>query len=277
MAAMFVAMVWHARRRQSATEEVRRLAESEHRLREREREFVRYASHELRTPITIARGHAELIRSHGEGQAAADAEVVLDELNRLSRISERLLILAGAEHPDFLRLGPVQLDELVIDVAKRWSAAAPRRWKVDIVAEGSVLGDEERLAVALDALVENAVQVTSEGDQIGLVGRSDEGHAVIEISDEGEGIPPDQLERVFDRFARVDRGRTRGSGGTGLGLPIARAIVEAHHGSIDVRSSPGSGATFIVRLPGFAAREASGPRERDRWTARQQYQAGTVR
>jgi signal transduction histidine kinase len=251
MAGMFVAMVWHARRRQSATEEVRRLAESEHRLREREREFVRDASHELRTPITIARGHAELIRTNGESQITEDAEVVLDELDRLSRISERLLILAAAEHPDFLRLAPLHLDELVIDVARRWSAAAPRRWTVDIAAGGSLLGDEERLAAALDALVENAVKFTGVDDQIALSGRSDDGHAVIEISDEGEGIPSDQVERVFDRFARADRDRTRGSGGTGLGLPIARAIVEAHHGSISVRSGQGSGTTFVVRLPGF--------------------------
>jgi signal transduction histidine kinase len=277
MAAMFVAMVWHARRRQAAMEEVRRLAESEHRLREREQEFVRDASHELRTPITIARGHAELIRSSGERQASEDAEVVLDELNRLARISERLLILAGAEHPDFLRVGPVQVDELVVEVARRWSATALRRWKVDIVAEGSVPGDDERLAAALDALVENAVKFTKEGDQIGLVARSDDGHAVVEVTDEGEGIPEDQLARVFDRFARADRERTRGSGGTGLGLPIARAIVEAHHGTVGVRSSLGSGTTFTVRLPGFASRETPYPPERERWTARQQYQAGTVR
>jgi two-component system, OmpR family, sensor kinase len=277
MAAMFVAMVWYARRRQSAMEEVRRLAESEHRLREREREFVRDASHELRTPITIARGHTELIRSHGDRQSTQDAEVVLDELNRLSRISERLLILAAAEHPDFLRPVPLQFDELVIDVARRWSAAASRRWRVDIAAEGSLLGDEERLAAALDALVENAVKFTVEDDQISLTGRSDDGHAVIEISDEGEGIPSDQLERVFDRFARADLGRTRGSGGTGLGLPIARAIVEAHHGSISVQSDQEAGTTFVVCLPGFTPRNGSHPADRERWTARQQYQAGTVR
>jgi two-component system OmpR family sensor kinase len=264
MAGMFVAMVWHARRRQSATEEVRRLAESEHRLREREREFVQDASHELRTPITIARGHADLIRAHGVGQAVEDAGVILDELNRLSQISERLLILAAAEHPTFLRRTPFQLEELVIDVAKRWSAAASRRWRVDIAAEGTLVADEERLAAALDALVENAVKFTSEADQIAIVSRSDDGQAVIEISDQGEGIPADQLDRVFDRFARADRGRTRGTGGTGLGLPIARAIVEAHRGSIAILSKRGSGATFVVRLPGFTARpDPSPPTETD--------------
>ena len=103
MAAMFLAMVWHAERRQAAIEETARLAESEHRLLMGQREFVRDASHELRTPITVARGHAELIRDADlNGQVAKDAEVILDELGHLSSLSERLLILTTAGHPGFL-------------------------------------------------------------------------------------------------------------------------------------------------------------------------------
>src|SRR5881227_2356366 len=120
LGAMFVAMVWHARRRQAALEELRRVTE-------RERDFVRDASHELRTPITIARGHAELIRAGAEGdQIAADAEIVLDELARLERVAERLLLLAAVEHPGFLRPSLVDVDELVIETERRWSAGAPR-------------------------------------------------------------------------------------------------------------------------------------------------------
>src|SRR3954469_5001025 len=116
MGAMFVAMVWHARRRQAALEELRRVTE-------RERDFVRDASHELRTPITIARGHAELIRAAAESdQIVADAEIVLDELSRLERVAERLLLLAAVEHPGFLRLSLVDVDALVTETGRRWSA-----------------------------------------------------------------------------------------------------------------------------------------------------------
>jgi signal transduction histidine kinase len=254
MAAMFVAMVWHATRRQAATEEVRRLAETEHRMLERHREFIRDASHELRTPITVARGHAELIREVSEGaQAAEDAEVVLDELGRLARISERLLVLASAEHPDFLHRGPVDVEELVEESGRRWSVTVPRRWEIWVEASGTVDADRERIRFALDALVENAVKFTSEGDSVAIVGRADDGHVILEVSDGGMGIPVDQQDRIFERFARGDDGRSRGSGGTGLGLAIVKAIAEAHGGSASVRSTPGKGSTFWMRIPGFVA------------------------
>jgi signal transduction histidine kinase len=254
MAAMFVAMVWHATRRQAATDEVQRLAENEHRLFVGHQEFIRDASHELRTPITVARGHAELIRAASEGtQTAEDVEVVLDELGRLARISERLLLLASAEHPDFLRPEPVDLEELIEESGRRWSVTAPRRWEVRVDVPGVLRADRERIRLALDALVENAVKFTTEGERVSIMGRTDDGHVILEVSDGGEGIPPDQAERIFERFARVDEGRTRGSGGTGLGLAMVKAIVEAHGGSVSVESAPGLGSTFRMQIPGFAS------------------------
>jgi signal transduction histidine kinase len=252
MAGMFVAMVWHARRHRAATEEVRRLAEGEHRLLERQREFVRDASHELRTPITVARGHAELIRAAVAGSAIAeDADVVLDELSRLGRISERLLILVAAGHPGFLRPTDFGLGPFLASIARRWAAAARRRWRTDLRAEGVLRADQERLAVAVDALVENAVKFTREGDVVAVVGRQDGPGALIEVRDAGEGIPSDQLERIFEPFSRADGGRARHDGGTGLGLAIVRAIVEAHGGWVEVESAVGQGSTFRIRLPGF--------------------------
>ena len=252
MAAMFLAMVWHASRRQAAAEEVRRLAEGAQRLLESQREFVRDASHELRTPITVARGHAELIRgASGDRQIIEDADVVLDELGHLSRLSERLLLLAAAEHPDFLSLGRVAVRPLIVATASRWSPTASRKWRVDVDADGFVLVDGERLGTALDALIENAVKFTSPGDAISIKVWGERRNLIIEVSDTGPGMPSEIRERVFERFARERSDRARGSGGTGLGLAIVKAIAEAHGGSVTVESTLGAGAAFRIRLPGF--------------------------
>jgi signal transduction histidine kinase len=259
MAAMFVAMVWHAQRRQAATEEVRRLAEIEHRLLEREREFLRDASHELRTPITVARGHAELLSSEASGQAAADAGIVLEELERLSRISERLLVLAAAEHPGFLRPAGVDVDEVLRSTERRWRPTADRRWRTRLDAVGSIRADRERLEAALDAVVENAVAFTGPGDAIEFASRRKRDRVVIEVSDTGRGVPPDQLDRIFDRFSRANGSRGDGAGGTGLGLAIVKAVVEAHGGTVAVRSTEGLGTTFSITLPGTPATAPVGP------------------
>jgi signal transduction histidine kinase len=247
MAAMFLALVWHVRRRQAAMEEVRRSAQRELRLT-REREMVRDASHELRTPITVARGHAELIRSEYVGeQAADDASVILDELSRLARVSDRLLILAAVDHPGFLRRTPVELERLLVETAKRWSVTASRTWSVNAVAGGIVAADEERLESCLDALIENAVKFTIHGDSIRLALREDANAVVIEVSDSGIGIPEHELSRIFDRFTCGGAHH----GGTGLGLAIVKAITEAHGGAVVVKSAVGEGTTFQLRLPGF--------------------------
>jgi two-component system, OmpR family, sensor kinase len=259
MAGMFLAMVWHARRRAAAMEEVKRLADSERRLRERERDFVRDASHELRTPITVARGYAELIRAaHGASETGDDAGLILGELEKLTRISERLLTLARAEQADFLRRAPVDLEDLITRTARRWTAAADRRWQVEVSVDGELEADAERLESALDALIENAVAATAEGGRILLRARlePDDDDAVIEVVDDGVGIRPEHIDRVFDRFWRVDKDRGRERGGTGLGLAIVRAIVEAHGGSVGVTSVLGRGSTFTCRLPCFGCRPA---------------------
>jgi signal transduction histidine kinase len=258
MAAMFLAMVWHARRRQVAVEDARRLAEGEHRMLERQRDFVRDASHELRTPITVARGHAELLRASAiDSQAISDADVVIDELSRLSRLSERLLILAAAEHAEFLDVGLVDVRGLVEETGYRWSAAADRAWRVDASVSGAIQGDGNRLRDAVDALVENAVNATGPGESIVISGTRRDGRFVLEVSDGGIGIDPEQLPSLFDRFTRVDAPRTRRAGGTGLGLSIVKAIAEAHGGTVEAESAPGRGATFRIVLPGLRPVPAS--------------------
>jgi signal transduction histidine kinase len=259
MAAMFLAMVWHARRRAAAMEEASRLADSERRAREREHDFVRDASHELRTPITVARGYAELIRAaHSSSETGDDAGMILGELEKLTRISERLLTLARAEQADFLRRAPVDLEDLITRTARRWTAAADRRWQVEVGVDGELEADAERLESALDALIENAVAATVQGGRILLRARLEpnDGDAVIEVVDDGVGIRPEHLDRVFDRFWRVDKDRGRERGGTGLGLAIVRAIVEAHGGSVAVTSELGRGSAFTCRLPCVGCRPA---------------------
>ena len=265
MAAMFVAMVWHAHRRRAAIEETERLAESEHRLLEGQREFVRDASHELRTPITVARGHAELIRDSGvNGQVASDARVVLDELGRLARLSERLLILTAADDPGFLSRAEIDVEPLVVGLMRRWSPTAERAWRVRVTAEGTVRADRERLETALDALMENAVKATDEGSAILVRSRADGHRLLLEVTDEGRGIGAENLHRIFEPFSKIEPDRARKNGGTGLGLSIAKAIVDAHGGSIAVDSEEGHGTTFRISLPGFRPPEPDGSRPFER-------------
>jgi len=265
MASMFLVMAWHAQRRQRAVEEASRSAETERRVLDRQREFVRDASHELRTPITVARGHAELIRDTArDAQTVRDVDVILDEMGRLSKLSDRLLVLAGADHPGFLAFDDVRVEPLVTETIGRWGPTAQREWVPAVGACGVVVADRERIEVALDALIENAVDATAEGGRLSLSSAAAGGVLELEVSDDGEGIAPEDLPQVFERFSRRERDRARRSGGTGLGLAIVKAIVEAHHGSVEVESVPGSGTTFRMRLPGYrddAAIELAAPDE----------------
>jgi signal transduction histidine kinase len=256
VAVMFLAMVWHGRRRQAALEErlaameeVQRISGENLRLLEQQRLFLLDASHELGTPITVALGHAELIeQAVTDKVVAGDARVVAGELARLRRLASRLLLLASAGSPGFLDLAPVQVDAVVIDALDRWGYT-PRRWRLGEMAEVTALGDRDRLAVALDALLENAIAHTQTDDRIELSARIEDGHAVLTVTDSGCGIPEADLERIFGRFARARPYRSREAGGFGLGLPIAAAIAEAHHGSVRVRSAVGDGSAFELLIP----------------------------
>jgi len=247
MSAMFLAMVWHAQRRQQALASVERLADERATLLEQQERFLHDASHELRTPVTIARGHLEVLRS-GNGQAAPEIEVALDELGRIERIVERLLLLAKAEQGDFLVEAEIELEAFLEEVFMRWCEIAPRAWQLDITASGTLWADPESLRIALDALLENAVKHTAAGGTIVLGARRDELGIAVEVGDSGPGVPPEAMSRIFERFARADAARARADGGAGLGLAIVDAIAKAHQGSCEVATGP-SGSTFSLRLP----------------------------
>jgi two-component system OmpR family sensor kinase len=249
MGAMFLAMVWHAQRRRSAMEDLRRVSDANLRLLRRERQFIQDASHELRTPITVALGHAELVeRASGDPQLAEDARIVVDELQRLRRLADRLLLLATSEDPDFLSRSPVQVEPLLAETLQRWAPIA-RRWRLDPVAPAVVVGDADRLGLALDALVENAVKHTGPGDEIRLGAKRQGDRVAMVVADAGTGMPANQLEAIFERFARLDGSRSRDLGGVGLGLAIVQAIAQAHGGTVAVESTPGDGSVFQLVLP----------------------------
>jgi signal transduction histidine kinase len=249
MSAMFLAMVWHARRRQDALAIVERQAAQRKSLLQRQERFLHDASHELRTPVTIARGHLEVHR-RTNGNAAHEIDVALDELQRIEQILARLLLLAKADQPDFVSAEEVDLEPYLEDVFMRWSEVAPRAWNLGSLVAGKLTVDPEGLRAALDALLENAVKYTESGDAIELRSRASAGDVVIEVADGGEGVPPEALAQIFDRFARADAARTRAKGGVGLGLAIVDAIAKAHGGRCTVRNAE-NGATFALRLPRF--------------------------
>jgi signal transduction histidine kinase len=245
MAAMFCAIVWHARRKQAAELKSRKVSEENARLLVSQRRFLQDASHQLRTPITIALGHAELLASDLSGQQEAkDIGVILGELSRLRRIAERLLVIAAAEDPEFLSPEAVALDSFTIELLRRWRPTADRRWQLGKLDKVTVQADRERLGLAMDALLENAVRHTAEGDVIKLSVTAS-ADIRLTVTDTGSGIPADLLPEVFERFI----GDGRHPRGTGLGLALVRAVARAHGGEVLVRSSPGHGSDFEVLLP----------------------------
>ena len=246
MSAMFLAMVWHARRRQAALRSLARVAETRASLLERQERFLHDASHELRTPVTIARGHLELMRL--DRPAEPELVIALDELERMERIIVRMLLLAKADQPGFVRLGDVEIERFLEDVFLRWSEVAERTWRLDVDVAGVIRVDEEALRSALDALLENSVKYTDARDAIELRAHAANGEVVIEVADEGYGVPPEARDRIFDRFARADDARARAHGGVGLGLSIVAAIAAAHGGRCSVESRD-RGTIFALHLP----------------------------
>jgi signal transduction histidine kinase len=250
MAAMVWVMLWHGHRRLATSAEHVRVSEENERLLATQRRFLQDASHQLKTPITIALGHAELLaRSLADSQDNRDINVIVGELNRLRKLSERLLLIAASANPDFLVPEQVALDEFTAEVLWRWRPAADRQWQFGRLDEVTVPADRERLGLAVDALLENAVRHTAPGDAIRLsVIRDDRGSlARLVVTDGGSGIAPTELAYIFDRFATGTM--TDGRRGTGLGLSLVRAVARGHGGDVQAYSTVGSGSTFAICLP----------------------------
>jgi signal transduction histidine kinase len=255
MPAIVAFMVWHALRGAAARREVEQLALREAGRVDRQRGFLRDTSHAIRTPVTIARGHVQLMRmSVHDPELVQDTGEVLHQLDRIHQLAGRLLAIEQLETTPVLDVEPIDLQHLVETVGRRWSAAAPRQWRVDARPAGLVTADEHRLTEALDALVENALRFTTDADTVRLSAYSDGTWAVAEVADSGPGIPVADQQRVFDRFfQRHPKGEEPG---TGLGLALVAAVATAHGGEAAAGSAVEGGALLRVRLP-MTARSAS--------------------
>ena len=215
-----------------------------------QRQFLDDAGHELRTPVTIVRGHLELLDPRNPQEVAETRALVLDELDRMSRLVEDLILLAKARRPDFVQLAPVDLGRLTDDVLDKARGLGDRTWRVDARADARTPADAQRLTQALLQLAHNAVKFTQAGDLVAVGSSVTDGSARLWVRDTGPGVAPSDRERIFERFGRAETGR--GVEGSGLGLAIVGAIADAHGGRVELHSSPGNGATFTLVLPHVA-------------------------
>ncbi|SON59968.1 putative sensor histidine kinase TcrY [Mycobacterium simulans] len=218
----------------------------------RVRQFVADASHELRTPLAAIRGYTELTQRMGDDpEAVAHAmSRVASETERITRLVEDLLLLARLDSGRPLEREPVDLSRLAVDAVSDAHVAGPdHQWELDLPAEPVVVpGDAARLHQVVTNLLANARIHTGAGTVVTMRLTTEPTHSVLQVIDNGPGIPKAMQSEIFERFARGDTSRSRKGGSTGLGLAIVSAVVKAHNGTITVNSSPGH-TEFAVRLP----------------------------
>jgi signal transduction histidine kinase len=212
-----------------------------------QKELIDDAGHELRTPLTIVRGHLETMDASPEDKDRV-MDLVMDELDRMGRLVEDLILLARSDRPDFLDLTIVDVETLTQEVHAKAAAIASRHWQIDGVGKGRMVADRQRVTQALLQLAQNASQHTEEGDVIAVGSKVVNGEASLWVRDSGPGVDPRDRERIFRRFERGDRDRGR-PGGAGLGLAIVTAVARAHGGRVELDSRVGKGSTFALVLP----------------------------
>lgn len=221
---------------------------------EAQRHLLQDVGHELRTPITIVRGHLELMGDDvAEQQETLD--LVLDELDRMKDLVDQLSTLAKSGQPDFVTRSSVDLQVFTNDLILKARAIAERNWRVEIMGEGMICIDRQRITEAMINLIQNAIQHSSSIDTITVGAKSTSQDIRFWVSDTGEGIPPEYQDSIFERFTQVKQSRYP-SEGSGLGLSIVRAIVEAHRGHVELASQLGVGSTFTLVLPQLTCEES---------------------
>jgi signal transduction histidine kinase len=240
----------------ASDDEVARLAATMNRMldrleraAQRQRRFVADASHELRSPIAAIRQHAEVARRHPDTTSPdALADTVLDEALRLQSLVEDLLVLVRAdEHALALRRQPVDVDDLVLDECRRLRTATELVVDAGGVSAGAVDGDPEALRRVVRNVADNAARHARDRLALSLVER--DGTVELAVEDDGEGVAPEDRERVFERFVRLDDARARDGGGSGLGLAIVAELVAAHGGSVRLTDAALGGTRVEIMLP----------------------------
>ena len=226
-----------------------------------QRQLLSDVSHQLRTPLTVARGHLEVLaRSHPEvdTETTDTVALVIDELHHAGILVDRLLLLGRALEPDFVDLAPVDLRAFMAELFDSAQVLADRRWSLGELPDIVIRADEPKLRGAMLNLLENAVNATQPTDAISLTARHGP-EVVLSVADSGHGIPIEQHEAVFTRFHRAQPADGRGSG---LGLAIVKAVAEAHGGTVRLTSTPGHGSTVSIVLPPSSVNPTSDqPRE----------------
>jgi len=226
-----------------------------YRLDEVRRDFVANISHELKTPIGAVGLLAEALQAASDepDQVRRFAKRLTKEADRLARITQEIIELSRLQAADALASPTVVEIDHVVALAVDQNRVAAESSRVTIVSGGDtgaeVYGDEPLLAVALHNLIANAIQYSPKGSRVGVGVKNADGIVEIAVTDQGIGIPDDELDRVFERFFRIDPARSRHTGGSGLGLSIVKHVVQNHGGEIRVWSQPGNGSTFTIRLP----------------------------
>lgn len=222
-----------------------------------QRQFLDDAGHELKTPLTVLRGHLELLETGSPEEIAETRDLLLDEVDRMSRLVGDLILLAKSNRPDFVALSPAEVGPLTSGVLAKARALGDRRWMLDEAADVVAHIDEQRITQAVLQLCDNAVKHTVPSDEI-AIGSADDGDRLrLWVRDTGPGVPPEHREHIFERFGRARH--SSGDEGFGLGLSIVRAIATAHGGTVHVEEAAPRGACFVLTLP------RTRPTEEDAW------------
>jgi len=219
------------------------------------KDFVANVSHELRTPLASIKGYSETLLDDDVERATQKEflEIIDRHATRMSRIIDDLLILSRLESSALsLVSSTVDLKELIGSVVKGVLKGAQKK-DITVMAElpdvlPSVMGDRDRLEQVVVNLIDNAIKYTPSGGEVSITAEANGAEVCVNVSDTGIGIPSDDISRIFERFYRVDKARSRALGGTGLGLAIVKHIIQGHNGRLDVKSELGKGSTFSFFL-----------------------------